>query len=189
MIAENCFSLSTALRSRRISSELGISSLPLTWRGGSLSGHLVRVVYTSTSEYSTRKVVRTQQTTVTSCPGGGGGGGGGGAGGGGGGGGGGGDQETLTYATAVNAVEEVEVEVDEVKMEAEDHLAREYVQEFVLDHLDPADVKREVSAISHFGNVHSENDLKKRNFLASAKVAYVSQCVFVLQAKLYCFFN
>ncbi|XP_029163315.1 transcription factor MafB-like isoform X1 [Nylanderia fulva] len=29
-------------------------------------------------------------------------------------------------------------------MEAEDHLAREYVQEFVLDHLDPADVKREV---------------------------------------------
>ncbi|XP_068988169.1 transcription factor MafB isoform X2 [Bombus flavifrons] len=29
-------------------------------------------------------------------------------------------------------------------MEAEEHLAREYVQEFVLDHLDPADVKREV---------------------------------------------
>lgn len=35
--------------------------------------------------------------------------------------------------------------VDEIKMEVpEDHLAREYVQEFVLDHLDPADVKREV---------------------------------------------
>lgn len=90
-------------------------------------------------------MVTTQQTTVTSCPGGGGGGDGGG-GGGGGSSGGGGDQETLTYATATDAVEEVEVEVDEVKMEAEDHLAREYVQEFVLDHLDPADVKREVRA-------------------------------------------
>jgi len=91
-------------------------------------------------------VITTQQTTgcVTSCLGGGGGGDGGGGGGGGGDGGG---QETLTYATATNAVEEVEVEVDEVKMEAEDHLAREYVQEFVLDHLDPADVKREVRAI------------------------------------------
>ncbi|KAK0181437.1 hypothetical protein PV327_003724 [Microctonus hyperodae] len=33
-------------------------------------------------------------------------------------------------------------------MEAEDHLAREYVQEFVLDHLDPADVKREVRLAS-----------------------------------------
>lgn len=78
---------------------------------------------------------------MTSCPGvvGGGGGGGGGSDGDGDG------QETLTYATATDAVEEVEVEVDEVKMEAEDHLAREYVQEFVLDHLDPADVKREVS--------------------------------------------
>lgn len=83
------------------------------------------------------KVVATQQTTVTNCPGGGGGSGGGGDGDG---------QETLTYATATDTVEEAEVEVDEIKMEAEDHLAREYVQEFVLDHLDPADVKREVSA-------------------------------------------
>lgn len=49
---------------------------------------------------------------------------------------------------AVNA-QEVEIEVDEVKMEAEDHLAREYVQEFVLDHLETADVKREVSLIFH----------------------------------------
>lgn len=75
--------------------------------------------------------------------------GGGGGGGGGGDGGGsddGGNQETLPYAGATDTVEEVEVEVDEVKMEAEDHLAREYVQEFVLDHLDPADVKREVRA-------------------------------------------
>lgn len=88
-----------------------------------------------------KKVVATQQTTVTNCPGGGGGGGGSGDGSGGGGGDG---QETLTYAT--DTVEEAEVEVDEIKMEAEDHLAREYVQEFVLDHLDPADVKREVSA-------------------------------------------
>lgn len=61
---------------------------------------------------------------------------------------GGGGQETHPYAAATDAVEEVEVEVDEVKMEAEDHLAREYVQEFVLDHLDPADVKREVRARS-----------------------------------------
>lgn len=99
-------------------------------------------------------MVSTQQTTVTSCSGAGGGGGSGG--GGSGGGGGGGKQETLTYATATDAVEEVEVEVDEVKMEAEDHLAREYVQEFVLDHLDPADVKREVSPI--YKNV-SENIL------------------------------
>ncbi|XP_011500266.1 PREDICTED: RNA polymerase II degradation factor 1 [Ceratosolen solmsi marchali] len=38
------------------------------------------------------------------------------------------------------------VAVDEVKMEAEEHLAREYVQEFVLDHLDPGDVKREAAA-------------------------------------------
>lgn len=86
---------------------------------------------------------------MTSCPGGGGGGDGGGGGGGGSSGGGsdgGGDQETLPYAGATDTVEEVEVEVDEVKMEAEDHLAREYVQEFVLDHLDPADVKREVRA-------------------------------------------
>lgn len=87
----------------------------------------------------------TQQTKVTSCPGVGGGGGSGSSGGGGGGGSDGDGEETLTYATAVHAVEEVEVEVDEVKMEAEDHLAREYVQEFVLDHLDAADVKREVS--------------------------------------------
>lgn len=62
-------------------------------------------------------------------------------------------EETLTYAAATDAVEkveaqEVEIEVDEVKMEAEDHLAREYVQEFVLDHLDPADVKREVLPFS-----------------------------------------
>jgi len=79
---------------------------------------------------------------VTSCPGASGGGD---AGGGGGSGSDGDGQETLTYATATEyAVEEAEVEVDEVKMEAEDHLAREYVQEFVLDHLDPADVKREV---------------------------------------------
>lgn len=83
-------------------------------------------------------MVAIQETTVTNCSSGGGGGGGGSGDGGGGDG-----QETLTYAT--DTVEEV-VEVDEVKMEAEDHLAREYVQEFVLDHLDPADVKREVSA-------------------------------------------
>lgn len=89
------------------------------------------------------KVVATQQTTVTNCPGGGGGGG---DGSGGGGGGDGDGQQTLTYATATDTVEEAEVEVDEIKMEAEDHLAREYVQEFVLDHLDPADVKREVNA-------------------------------------------
>ena len=81
------------------------------------------------------KVVTTQQT-VTSCPGG--------DGGGGGGGGGGGSEKTVPYAATTGPVEEVEVEVDEVKMEAEEHLAREYVQEFVLDHLDPA-VKREVS--------------------------------------------
>lgn len=36
--------------------------------------------------------------------------------------------------------------VDELKMEPEEHLAREYVQEFVLDHLDPGDVKREAAA-------------------------------------------
>jgi len=85
---------------------------------------------------------------VTSCPGAGGGGD---SGGGGGGGSDGDGQETLTYATATEyAVEEAEVEVDEVKMEAEDHLAREYVQEFVLDHLDPADVKREVSIDRRF---------------------------------------
>lgn len=55
-------------------------------------------------------------------------------------------------ATAVEAVvgQEVQVQVDEVKMEAEDHLAREYVQEFVLDHLDPADVKREVILFDPF---------------------------------------
>ena len=76
---------------------------------------------------------------MPSCPGGGGGGGGSGGGGGGRRG-----EESVPYAAAeADAVEEVEV--DEVKMEAEDHLAREYVQEFVLDHLDPADVKREVS--------------------------------------------
>lgn len=76
---------------------------------------------------------------MSSCPGGGGGGGGGGGRRG---------EESVPYAAVADAVEEVEhqeVEVDEVKMEAEDHLAREYVQEFVLDHLDPADVKREVS--------------------------------------------
>lgn len=92
----------------------------------------------------------TTQQTVTNCRGGGeddgGGGGGGGCGGGG------GSQKTHPYAAATDTVEEVEaqeveVEVDEVKMEAEDHLAREYVQEFVLDHLDPADVKREVSGL------------------------------------------
>ena len=77
-------------------------------------------------------MVTTHQTQVSSCPGG-------------------GDrvgrgrqgEESLPYAAVAEATEEVEV--DEVKMEAEDHLAREYVQEFVLDHLDPADVKREVS--------------------------------------------
>lgn len=58
-------------------------------------------------------------------------------------------RKPLPYAPTASAVEavvaqEIQVEVDEVKMEAEDHLAREYVQEFVLDHLDPADVKREV---------------------------------------------
>lgn len=115
-----------------------------------MPGHVVRLAFPST-RYLAEKVVTTQQTTVTSCPGGGGGGGDGGGGGGGSGGGGGGggsdggrDQETLPYAGATDTVEEVEVKVDEVKMEAEDHLAREYVQEFVLDHLDPADVKREV---------------------------------------------
>lgn len=87
----------------------------------------------------------TTQQTVTSCPGGGEGGGGGG-----GGGSGGSNEKTFPYAATTGTVEEVEaqeveVEVDEVKMEAEEHLAREYVQEFVLDHLDPADVKREVS--------------------------------------------
>lgn len=94
----------------------------------------------------------TTQQTVTSCPGGGEGGGGGG---------GGGSEKTLPYAATTSTVEEVEaqeveVEVDEVKMEAEEHLAREYVQEFVLDHLDPADVKREVSAwfflLDEYGN-------------------------------------
>lgn len=85
----------------------------------------------------------TTQQTVTTCPGGG-------EGGGGAGGGGGGSEKTVPYAATTGPVEEVEaqeveVEVDEVKMEAEEHLAREYVQEFVLDHLDPADVKREVS--------------------------------------------
>ena len=57
---------------------------------------------------------------------------------------------TDAIAASVEAavdVQKVEIEVDEVKMEAEDHLAREYVREFVLDHLDPADVKREVSLI------------------------------------------
>ncbi|XP_063982922.1 uncharacterized protein LOC135165499 isoform X2 [Diachasmimorpha longicaudata] len=42
----------------------------------------------------------------------------------------------------------------------EDHLAREYVQEFVLDHLDPADVKREVRigspAVMVNGNIVSQ---------------------------------
>lgn len=101
-------------------------------------------------------MVSTQQTIVTRCSGGGGSGGGDGGGGGSdgdGGGSGGGGQETLAYATASDAVEEVEVEVDEVKMEAEDHLAREYVQEFVLDHLDPADVKREVSVLNVSENI------------------------------------
>lgn len=55
---------------------------------------------------------------------------------------------TAASAVETTAVEQVTVEVDEVKMEEEDHLAREYVQEFVLDHLDPADVKREVISAS-----------------------------------------
>lgn len=61
-----------------------------------------------------------------------------------------GPSEPVPYVTTAastietTAAEQVTLEVDEVKMEAEDHLAREYVQEFVLDHLDPADVKREV---------------------------------------------
>lgn len=50
----------------------------------------------------------------------------------------------LTYVASVHETPENGA-VDEVKMEAEEHLAREYVQEFVLDHLDPDDVKREVS--------------------------------------------
>lgn len=60
-------------------------------------------------------------------------------------------EKLLPYAPVANVIKEVvhqEAEVDEVKMEAEDHLAREYVQEFVLDHLDPADVKREVNNTS-----------------------------------------
>lgn len=59
--------------------------------------------------------------------------------------------KSLPYVAVANASKEVvnqEAAVDEVKMEAEDHLAREYVQEFVLDHLDPADVKREVKIFS-----------------------------------------
>ncbi|XP_043476293.1 uncharacterized protein LOC122507571 isoform X1 [Leptopilina heterotoma] len=44
-------------------------------------------------------------------------------------------------------------------MEAEDHLAREYVQEFVLDHLDPADVKREVRLISPTSMVNPNGQL------------------------------
>lgn len=57
---------------------------------------------------------------------------------------------TTTYVSeAVGNVEDepAEVTVDEIKMEVEDHLAREYVEGFVLDHLDPNDVKREVSII------------------------------------------
>lgn len=82
------------------------------------------------------KVVTTQQTVTTGYRGGDEGGGGGGDGGGGVGGS--GSEKTFPYAAATDTVEEVEaqeveVEVDEVKMEAEDHLAREYVQEFVLD--------------------------------------------------------
>lgn len=100
------------------------------------------------------KVVATQQTTVTNCSSSSGGGGD--CSGGDGSSSGGDSQETLTYATTTDTVEEVEVEVDEVKMEAEDHLAREYVQEFVLDHLDPADVKREVGAKECFSNIYTE---------------------------------
>ncbi|XP_058801280.1 transcription factor MafB-like [Phymastichus coffea] len=48
---------------------------------------------------------------------------------------------------ATSAAEAAPYVVDEVvKMEAEEHLAREYVQDFVLDHLDPGDVKREAAA-------------------------------------------
>lgn len=61
------------------------------------------------------------------------------------------EADQITYAdtgrVASLEASEDEIVVEEVKMEAEDHLAREYVQEFVLDHLDPADVKREVSLI------------------------------------------
>lgn len=71
------------------------------------------------------------------CPGGGGGGGGGGKG---------GSKKSPPQLPYVAAAAEAaaEVEVDEIKMEEEEHLAREYVQEFVLDHLDPAEVKKEV---------------------------------------------
>ncbi|EFN89772.1 Transcription factor MafA [Harpegnathos saltator] len=43
-------------------------------------------------------------------------------------------------------------------MEAEDHLAREYVQEFVLDHLDPADVKRERHHLLLGSKGHTSNE-------------------------------
>lgn len=49
-------------------------------------------------------------------------------------------------AVAEVAAAVVPAVVDELKMEPEEHLAREYVQEFVLDHLDPGDVKREAAA-------------------------------------------